>query len=104
MSRTYPAMTARMHPGHDITVTHGAVRSYLDCSCGLTRTFASPTPANRAALVHHHDEGGCNCPAWVVELDIHPTIPGAGFPVPAAGPDDASAWAGSTQRHPETRT
>lgn len=71
----YPAMTAFMHPGHDITVTHGPVRSHVDCSCGIARRFASATPANRYALEHHHEAGGCNCPEHIRALDVHPKLP-----------------------------
>ena len=65
-------MTA--HPGHSITVTAADVRVYLECSCGLERRFASKPPAVRAALEHHHEAGGCNCPAAVLALPEHPAV------------------------------
>ncbi len=64
----------RNHPGHRITVTRGQVRWHVECSCGLDRRFASVTPANRAALAHHHAVGGCNCPAWLVARPYHPPV------------------------------
>lgn len=68
------ALAELMHPGHNITVTSGPVRVHLECSCGIDRRFASATPANRAALQHHHDVGGCNCPPQVLELEVHPAV------------------------------
>lgn len=67
-------MKVRRHPGHALTVTQGPVRWHVECSCGLDRRFASATPANRAALVHHHAVGGCNCPPDVAALSIHPHV------------------------------
>lgn len=88
-----------MHPGHDITVTGGGPfgRAWFDCSCGITRVFASKVPATHAALVHHHDVGGCNCPQrLVIEFAIHPdppstpTVPGPGSPAPVVDAATAS--------------
>lgn len=62
------------HLSHDITVTPGPVgRAWFECSCGIEQRRASKRAAVQAALVHHHDVGGCNCPPHVLELDIHPT-------------------------------
>lgn len=43
-------------PGHHITVTKGVFgRVFFDCECGLIRRYASPRPAQRAALTHYLD-------------------------------------------------
>lgn len=61
------------HPGHPITVTPGAFgRGYAECACGWHQTCASKFTATRAALNHHHQVGGCNCPPVVTAHDIHP--------------------------------
>lgn len=73
------------NPDHQINVTAGGPfgRAYFDCSCGVTRTLASKSAANRTALVHHHETTGCNCPPDVVNSDVHPD-PGPGSPAPVA--------------------
>lgn len=64
----------RMHPGHAITVTPGPFgRAFFDCSCGEAQVRASKSAGVRAALSHHHDVGGCNCPDPVIALPEHGT-------------------------------
>lgn len=65
-------LRVRPHPGHRITVTRGPVRWHVECSCGLSRVYASCRAANRAALTHHHAVGGCNCPSEVALMTNHP--------------------------------
>lgn len=62
------------HAGHAITVTGGGPfgRAWFDCPCGIKRVFASKRAANTAALIHHHDVGGCNCPPALVAHEAHP--------------------------------
>lgn len=63
-----------MHAGHAITVTSGPFgRAFFDCSCGETQVRASKSSGVRAALSHHHDVGGCNCPDQVIALPEHGT-------------------------------
>lgn len=80
-----------MHPGHALTVTVGPVgravgRAWVDCTCGLTRAFASKRAANHAALLHHHDVGGCTCPPQVREHPDHPAPPPSTTGVDAGTP------------------
>lgn len=64
--------TVPMHPGHAITVTPGPFgRAFFDCSCGEKEVRASKSQGVRAALNHHHDVGGCNCPDHVIALLEH---------------------------------
>lgn len=72
---TQTAQRPVMHPGHEITVTPGPAfgRAHVDCTCGLTRVCASGYAANRVALIHHHDAGGCNCPEHVIADPVHPS-------------------------------
>lgn len=66
--------TVPMHPGHAITVTPGPFgRALFDCSCGEAQVRASKSSGVRAALSHHHDVGGCNCPDSVIALPEHGT-------------------------------
>lgn len=77
-----------MHPDHRITVTPGPFgRAWFDCTCRplVNSIWPSKRAANRAALRHHHDVMGCNCPAWLVAHEIHPD-PGTGSPAPVAAP------------------
>ena len=73
------------HPGHQLAVTEGVFgRGYVDCQCGHSRVLGSKRAANVAALIHHHEVGGCNCPPQVVEHDVHPDPrPGTTAPVAA---------------------
>lgn len=47
-----------LHPGHHITVTPLGVfgRVVLECTCGISRRYASMPAANAAGLRHHHEE------------------------------------------------
>ncbi|MEP7738559.1 hypothetical protein ABKW28_12955 [Nocardioides sp. 31GB23] len=76
-------MSIATHPDHAITVTGGGPfgRAWFDCSCGESAVRATKRAANIAALVHHHETAGCNCPPDVVASDVHP-IPGPGHPAP----------------------
>lgn len=85
-----------MHPGHALTVTVGEVgkaigRAWVDCSCGLVRVFPTKRAAVRAALLHHHDVGGCICPPSVLALEDHPAPPAgdAGTPITEANRESA---------------
>lgn len=61
------------HPGHDITVTPGVFgRAVVECSCGERSVRGSKFAATRAALIHHHAVGGCNCPHAVAAHAVHP--------------------------------
>lgn len=64
-------------PGHQVTVTRGPFgRMYLDCTCGLTRVFASSLSAIRAGLTHHHEVNGFeHCSPDIVAHPAHPTHP-----------------------------
>lgn len=81
------------HPGHELQVTEGAFgRGYVDCECGYTRVLGSKPAANRMALIHHHDVGGCNCPPHVVAHERHPTDPRSERkPAPVAVTSDGTA-------------
>lgn len=73
------AALVESHPGHVLNVTGGGPfgRAWVDCSCGYTLTCPSKYAADRAALRHHHDVGGCNCPSLVVEHVAHPPVSGS---------------------------
>lgn len=91
------------HEGHELMVTETVFgRAWFDCSCGVSRVFPLKREATRAALLHHHDVGGCNCPPQVRAHPWHPDPPTNSGASCVATPAAGSTAPPRAQRGPAT--